>query len=87
MLDVHGIHEVGLDFCGCESAVPSVTQLLRYRWFPATSVDPKTASTFRLLETFHILSGQSKISVFEYYTAISRTSDNTGTARTKVGTI
>ncbi|TFK77840.1 hypothetical protein K466DRAFT_448386, partial [Polyporus arcularius HHB13444] len=35
VLDLHGIHEVGLDFCGCEAAVPTVTQLLRYRWFPA----------------------------------------------------
>ncbi|RPD56280.1 hypothetical protein L226DRAFT_469306, partial [Lentinus tigrinus ALCF2SS1-7] len=79
VLDLHGIHEVGLDFCGCERAAPSTTQLLRFRWFPATSVDPRTAATFRLLEMFHLMSGQSKISAFEFYSTLARRSDNTGT--------
>ncbi|KAL6303051.1 hypothetical protein BKA93DRAFT_818202 [Sparassis latifolia] len=45
---------------------------------PATSVDPKTAATFRLLETFHLISAQSKISGYEFYTALARRTDNTG---------
>ncbi|RPD53249.1 hypothetical protein L226DRAFT_576495 [Lentinus tigrinus ALCF2SS1-7] len=79
VLDLHGIHEVALDFCGCETAAPSVNQLLRYRLYPATSTDPRTAATFRVLETFHLLSGQSKISAFEFYTTLARKTDNTGT--------
>ncbi len=84
MLDLHGVHEVGLDFCGCESAMSSVTQLLRHRLYPATSTNPQTAATFRLLETFHLLSGQSKISAFEFYLTLARKSDNTGTQPPKV---
>ena len=84
ILDLHGIHEVGLDFCGCEQAPPSTCQLLRYRLYPATSVEPRTAATFRLLETFHLLSGQSKISAFEFYSTLSRRTDNTGTQPPKV---
>ncbi|KAI0690347.1 hypothetical protein C8T65DRAFT_588017, partial [Cerioporus squamosus] len=79
VLDLNGVHEVGLDFCRCERAAASTSQLLRYRWFPATSTDPRTAATFRLLQTFHLLSGQSKVSAFEFYTTLARKSNNTGT--------
>ncbi|KAI0689311.1 hypothetical protein C8T65DRAFT_700284 [Cerioporus squamosus] len=79
VMDLHGIHEVGLDFCACALAAPSTSQLLRYRLYPATSTDPRTAATFRLLETFHLLSAQSKVSAFEFYSTLARRSDNTGT--------
>ncbi|RDX41714.1 hypothetical protein OH76DRAFT_1459063 [Lentinus brumalis] len=79
VVDLHGIHEIGLDFCGCERAVAHSSQLLRYRWFPSTATNPRTAATFRVLESFHLLSCQSKVSAFEFYTALSRNTDNTGT--------
>ncbi len=84
VMDLHGIHEVGLDFCACASAAPTTSQLLRYRLYPATSTDPRTAATFRLLETFHLLSAQSKVSAFEFYSTLARRSDNTGTEPPKV---
>ncbi|RDX44819.1 hypothetical protein OH76DRAFT_1538089, partial [Lentinus brumalis] len=83
LLDNHGIHELGVDFCGCERATSFTTQLLRNRWFPATTTEPKTAATFRVLETFHLLSAQSKVSAFEFYTSLARRSDNTGTRKAK----
>jgi hypothetical protein len=84
VVDTHGIHFIGLDFCGCESAKPHTTQLLRARWFPATVTNPKTASTFRVLEKFHLLSFESKMSVFEFYYSLVRETDNTGTEPHKV---
>ncbi|KAG1719290.1 hypothetical protein EDB19DRAFT_1898779 [Suillus lakei] len=36
VLHMNGVHEVSLDFCGCETAQSLTTQLLRIRWFPAT---------------------------------------------------
>ncbi|KAI0712134.1 hypothetical protein C8Q76DRAFT_693826 [Earliella scabrosa] len=78
VLDVFGIHEVRVKYCACERALPSHVQLLRARWFPATSVNPKTAATFRLLESFHLLSTQSKVSAYEFYISLSRRTDNTG---------
>ncbi len=86
VLDVHAIHEVAVDFCGCEHnyAIDHTTQLLRARWYPATSVDPKTAATFALLEHFHVLSLQSKVSGWEFYTTLKRRTDNTGTVNVKV---
>jgi hypothetical protein len=84
VLDVHGIHEVAVDFCDCDKAKNHVQQLLRVAWFPSTTADPKTAATFRLLEHYHLLAFESKISVYEYYNALKRLSDNTGLIPTKV---
>ncbi|KAG1747194.1 uncharacterized protein EDB91DRAFT_1219367 [Suillus paluster] len=46
LIDTNGID---VDFCGCETPQTHVKQLLRHGWFPATSTDPRTAATFRLL--------------------------------------
>ncbi|KAG1845269.1 hypothetical protein C8R48DRAFT_750776 [Suillus tomentosus] len=78
IIDYNGIYEVGLDFCGCASAQPHVIQLLRARLFPATTIDPKTAATFRALEYFQMLSFESKVSAFEFYKTAARLTDNTG---------
>ncbi|KAG1878448.1 hypothetical protein C8R48DRAFT_745161 [Suillus tomentosus] len=64
VLDCNGVHEVGLDFCGCRSAQPHITQLLRVRLFPSTTTDPKSAATFS--------------SVWEFYNTVARLTDNTG---------
>ncbi|KAG1744823.1 hypothetical protein EDB19DRAFT_1894525 [Suillus lakei] len=78
IIDYNGIYEVGLDFCGCASAQPHIIQLLRVRLFPATTVDPKTAATFRALEYFQMLSFESKASAYEFYKTAARLTDNTG---------
>lgn len=83
-MDSHGIHEVFLDFCDCADAIAHVQQLLRVSWFPSTTADPKTAATFRLLEEFHLLSFESKVSAYEFYNALVRRTDNTGLVPPKV---
>jgi hypothetical protein len=84
LLDTHGIHEISLDYCGCETAQSLSTQLLRNCWFGATVAQPKSAATFRLLEHFHYLNLESKASVFEFYRGLMRETDNTGLAEPKV---
>ncbi|KIM74294.1 hypothetical protein PILCRDRAFT_80232, partial [Piloderma croceum F 1598] len=79
VVDSNGIHKVGLDYCGCEKACDQVTQLLRARLYPATTTAPKSAATFNTLEFFHLLSFESKASVFEFYYTLMRKTDNTGT--------
>jgi hypothetical protein len=86
IIDTFGIHEVSLDFCGCAIAESHMQQLLRMSLFPSTTSDPKTAATFRVLEQYHLLSFESKVSVYEFYHALSRMSDNTGLLLVKVGT-
>jgi hypothetical protein len=78
VIDVHRIHEISLDFCGCEHEVSHFKQLLRARWFPSTITDPRTAATFAILEFFHLLSFESKVSAYEFYHCLARRTDNTG---------
>jgi hypothetical protein len=79
------VHEVGLDFCGCESAQPHITQSLHVHLFPSTTTDPKSAATFCVLEYFQMLSFKSKSSVWEFYNTVARLTDNTGICVLKVG--
>lgn len=84
LIDINGIHDVGLDFCGCETSDTHVRQLLRHGWYPSTSINPRTAATFRLLRHFQILSFESKASAYEYYHSLVRLTDNTGLSKPKV---
>jgi len=78
VLHVNGIHEVGLDYCDCETSKPQFIQLLHYGWFPASVDRPKTAATFSVLKHFHMLNFESKASLFEFYNTLARLTDNTG---------
>ncbi|KAG6825587.1 hypothetical protein H0H92_003169, partial [Tricholoma furcatifolium] len=79
VIDTNGIHEINLYFCGCgQSNQLHTVQLLRSRLYPATTQNPKTATTFRALEQFELLSYVSKVSAFEYYQSLERLIDNTG---------
>ncbi|KAG6372378.1 hypothetical protein JVT61DRAFT_7830 [Boletus reticuloceps] len=49
VIDINGVHMVSLDFCGCKSAQTNYKQLLHSRWFPATTTEPQTATTFAVL--------------------------------------
>lgn len=79
ILDITGIHDVALAFCACATAHSDTTQLLRAGLYPATTQAPETAATINALEHFHLLSFESKASVFEYHNTLSRLTDNTGT--------
>ncbi|KAI1782385.1 hypothetical protein LXA43DRAFT_905935, partial [Ganoderma leucocontextum] len=78
LLDLTGVHEINVDFCGCEGALPSDLQLLRQCWFPATTKDPRVAATFHLLDHVSLLSDQFDVSVADYYACLVRLTDNTG---------
>ncbi|KAI5992012.1 hypothetical protein F5J12DRAFT_907442 [Pisolithus orientalis] len=80
----NGIHIVSLAFCGCETADSYTQQLLHICWLPATSNKPHTAAMFQVLEDFHLLSLESKLSCYEFYSALSHHSDNTGLNPPKV---
>ncbi|KAJ7281287.1 hypothetical protein C8J57DRAFT_1057258 [Mycena rebaudengoi] len=79
IIDDHGVHEVFVDFCGCGQGGSHVQQLLRAQLFPATTTRPATAATFSVLRRFHLLSFESKCSMYEFYHSLARETDNTGT--------
>jgi hypothetical protein len=77
----NGVHHVAVRFCGCHHATGGsrrIIQLLHASWFPATLSRPRTAFTFDVLDSFHLLTLQGKTSAYDYYLSLVHKSDNTG---------
>lgn len=79
VVHTNGIHTVKVQLCACHGKhLETKFQLLRCSWLPASTGDPRTAFTFVVLNSYHLLSLQGKISREDYYLSISRHTDNTG---------
>jgi len=76
VFDCHGVHHINVDYCNCVGSVPKRKQLMRVRWFPATSDRPKTCFAFDLLDLFHKLTLQGKLTLYDFYHSILHISDN-----------
>jgi len=76
VMDVNGIFEIAVDFCGCRPGYGHLKQLLGSRLFPATSMQPKTIFTFRALRLFDILSLESKVTAYQFCAAATRLTDD-----------
>jgi hypothetical protein len=88
IIDVTGLHNVTIDFCGCGKEDQRQTvQLLRSGLYPATVAEPQSAATFQVLKLFELLSYESKSSAFEVYQTLSCLTDNTGTNVPNASTI
>ncbi|KZT31902.1 hypothetical protein SISSUDRAFT_994602, partial [Sistotremastrum suecicum HHB10207 ss-3] len=78
-VDITGIHRIAVSFCGCgdpNSGSLRRIQLLRAGFYPATPNEPRTLFTQTFLETFHVLTLQGKTSMYNFYHAIARKTDN-----------
>jgi hypothetical protein len=53
-------------------------QLLRVGWYPATFDKPTTAFAFDLLNTYHKLTLQGKLNLYDFYSSIMQKADNCG---------
>ncbi|KAJ7693264.1 hypothetical protein B0H16DRAFT_1669558 [Mycena metata] len=81
VLHTNGIHEVSVDYCGCESEAANgehYIQLLRGGWYPATHVAPQTAATFEMLDFFHAQTLQAKTTMYDFYVALEKLTNHTG---------
>lgn len=90
VLHTNGWHHVHMQYCQCSQEVLAgshVQQLLRSELFPATPNAPSTCATFRVLETYHALTLQSKITVYDFYITLNNLTDNTGVSVTWVWTM
>ena len=86
VINCNGIHEVALDYCGCEGAKSAEVQLLQSSLYPVTSMNPKSAATFHVMKFFHILSFESKCSGYEFCNTLCRYTNNAGTNSSRVRT-
>jgi hypothetical protein len=81
VLHHNGVHEVAVDFCGCEhrgQAGAPDTQLLRGGWYPASEERPQTCMTLVALEQFHLSSLQAKMTMYDYYQCLEKLTRNDG---------
>lgn len=80
IIDLFGVFTVRVRFCGCSrsngAASEQRTQLLRMRWFPATTTSPHTAVTFRCLDHVCHLNNQGKLTGYDYYQSLMHATDN-----------
>ena len=81
VIDVNGVHYINVQFCECsENAkwVEMYRQLLRVGWYPASFGKPKTAFTFGILNTYHKLTLQGKLNLYDFLLSILQKTDNCG---------
>lgn len=81
IIDMNGWHKVQVRFCTCGESTPwheRYLQLLRIRWYPASFNRPRTAFSFDVLETYHKVTLQGKLNLYDFYHAIMHKLDNQG---------
>ena len=81
VFDLSGVHRLVVCYCACGNmgeSIPKDTQLLRVRWFPATTELPSTAFTFDLLGYFHNLQNHNKCNPYDFYHTIIQQTDAAG---------
>lgn len=78
VLHNNGIHDVAIDYCGCENAIAKHLQLLRRGLYPASQLNPKTCASFQLLHQLHLLALTSKGSTYDFYRMLEKSTNNTG---------
>lgn len=84
VVDTSGIHTFPVSFCGCVGTPHRRIQLLRVGWMPASVERPKTAFTVDVLDTFQLLTLQSKVSAYDFYYSLAHKTDNTGISKLRV---
>jgi hypothetical protein len=75
LVDVTGLHRVNVAFCSC-LGTPHHIQLLRASFYPSSDFRPRSAWTFGFLETFHKVTLQGKLPLYDWYLSILHLTDN-----------
>lgn len=81
VIHLNGAHHLNVQFCACKEApdwVEHYRQLLRVGWYPASFERPKTVFTFDLLDTYHKLTLQGKLNLYDFYSSVMQKTDNCG---------
>ena len=87
IIDMNGRHKLRVKYCTCDVTAhwdEHYRQLIQMRWYPASFNRPRTAFSFDLLKTYHKLTLQGKLNVYDFYLAILQKTDNQGRFKTMV---
>jgi hypothetical protein len=85
VVDVSGIHQLHIGWCQCEDSPGADIQLLRNLLFPASTLNPSTAFTFKLLRYFHIDSVECKTSALSFFSKLRRLTNESSPDTVPVG--
>lgn len=87
VVDLSGHHTICIRFCNCSQGgfLEHFRQLLRVGLYPASVLRPGTVFTFDLLDTYHKISLQGKLNLYDFYNAIMQKTDNYGGSKQTVG--
>jgi hypothetical protein len=85
VVDVSGIHQLHIGWCQCEDSPGADIQLLRNLLFPASTLNPSTAFTFKLLRYFHIDSVECKTSALSFFSKLQRLTNESSPDTVPVG--
>lgn len=72
----NGVHHCRLQYCHCPRALDRISQLVRARLWPSTLDTPRSAFTVGLLQTWHQLWLNAKISRLHFMRALARYTNN-----------
>ncbi|EIW74729.1 hypothetical protein CONPUDRAFT_32522, partial [Coniophora puteana RWD-64-598 SS2] len=74
VVDCNGLHQVAVDWCRCSPAVNRRydIQLLQSGLYPSTPKSPRTAFTFRLLDSFLLMNRECKVPAMSYFSLLQR---------------
>ncbi|KAF8142941.1 hypothetical protein K438DRAFT_1784206 [Mycena galopus ATCC 62051] len=82
LCDLSGVHELSVDFCGCQIGNLPPTdrriQLLRARWWPAMITSPNTCATFRMLRLFQTLNCLGKLTAYDFLRWLEKCTNHDG---------
>lgn len=88
VLDIEGIQDVSVQFCKCEHRIglqwEERNQFIKYRFFPATAMRPRTVATFKVLDIFVALTHEGKINGYDFYKSLVSLTDGIGGSDIKV---
>jgi CxC2 like cysteine cluster associated with KDZ transposases len=76
VVDISGIHHIGIEFCRCPTALPRDTQLISLGLFPATFDNPQTVFSFRVLDDFLLDNLECKTTALNYYSKLRRVTNS-----------
>ncbi|KAF7312645.1 CxC2 domain-containing protein [Mycena indigotica] len=79
VLDVGGIFTLDVRFCGCSNSLQNnhIAQLMGNHWYPATTLEPGTCATWRVLELFRQLNVVGNINAHDFVRSLEKLNDPT----------
>lgn len=72
IVDITGVHDVCVAWCGCHTAQERALQVVSLGLYPASVISPKTAFTFRVLSDFLLANKVSGIAAQSYFQRLRR---------------